>query len=388
MDTVWIAVQLLIGYNLVFPGLLFLSSCFKKKRIRQASKKKELDYAIIVTAYEQTQMLPFVVESLLSMNYKLFHIYIVADKCEIEGLNFIDQRVSILRPDSVLANNVKSHFYAIERFVRTHDVLTIIDSDNTVDPEYLSELNLFFNQGFRAVQGIRKAKGVKTQISQLDAARDHFYHYYDGELLFKLGSSCTLSGSGMAFEIGLYKNCWHKLSISGAGFDKVLQWQIVKAGLRIAYAPDAIVYDEKTSYANQLITQRSRWINSWFKYFKYGYKLILAGINRRNINQLLFGLVLVRPPIFILILLSILCLVINFLIDPILSIIWIAGLLAFVMSFLLSLNKQKSSPEMYLALLSIPRFVYYQLVSLYYSRVANKRSISTRHITPESATKF
>src|SRR5690606_30379501 len=102
-----------------------------------------------------------------------------------------------------------------------------------------------FSQGYHAVQGRRQAKNLNTTIACLDAARDNFYDFYDGKLLFKLGASSTLAGSGMAFRTKLYRECLESLEISGAGFDKVLQAEIVKRGYRIAHAPKAIVYDEK-----------------------------------------------------------------------------------------------------------------------------------------------
>src|SRR5690606_25236094 len=180
----------------------------------------------------------------------------------------------VLCPEQVLASNTKSHFYAINRFSRNHDVLTIIDSDNLVHPDYLNELNIYFNKGYDAIQGVRAPKNLNTTLACLDAARDLYYNYYDGHLLFELGSSATLAGSGMAFRTGLYRECLENLEIQGAGFDKVLQAEIVKRGYVIAHASTAIVYDEKTSQSQQLINQRSRWINTWLKYFKLGVGLL------------------------------------------------------------------------------------------------------------------
>src|SRR5690606_9642810 len=193
----------------------------------------------------------------------------VADNCDVSDLHFNDERVVVLRPPTVLASNVKSHFYAIENFIRPHDNLTIIDSDNEVVPDYLNELNVYFNQGFEAVQGPRKAKNLNTTYACLDAARDIYYHFYDARILFNLGSSATLAGSGMAFNVDLYKRLLGNYQQKGAGFDKVLQFEIVNDNQRIAYAAKAVVYDEKTARSEQLVKQRARWINTWFKYFYF-----------------------------------------------------------------------------------------------------------------------
>jgi cellulose synthase/poly-beta-1,6-N-acetylglucosamine synthase-like glycosyltransferase len=214
----WIVIQVLIGYNLLLPLILFFFykiSGILRKQTLEVCHVEEIDYAVIVTAYEQTDLIPAAVNSILKLNYSRFLVYVVADKCDVSKLNFNDERVILLRPEQTLASNTASHFYAIRNFKREHTHLTIIDSDNLVDSGYLNELNKYFNRGFIAVQGIRKAKNLDTNIAALDAARDLYYHFYDGRVLFGLGSSATLSGSGMAFTIGLYHECLEKKKYVG-----------------------------------------------------------------------------------------------------------------------------------------------------------------------------
>lgn len=262
----WVILQVIIGYNLMLPIIMYLAWLIMKKAnaIKLNGNSIEADFAVIVTAYEQTDTLPPVVESILKLDYKNYLIYIVADKCDVTTLKFADDRVVVLRPPETLASNTGSHFYAIRNFKRAHERLVIIDSDNLVDLQLLNQLNLYFDAGFQAVQGLRKAKNLETTYACLDAARDIYYHFYDGEVLFNLGSSATLSGSGMAFKTSLYRECLEKLDITGAGFDKVLQKEIVSRGLRIAFNENAVVYDEKTSRSDQLVKQRARWINTWW----------------------------------------------------------------------------------------------------------------------------
>ena len=181
---------------------------------------------------------------------------------------------------------------------------------------YVLALNEYFDLGYKAVQGVRDAKNLDTLYAALDGARDVYYHFYDGKVLFNVGSSATLSGSGMAFTTSLYKECLGHLDITGAGFDKVLQKEIVIRGNRIAFAENAVVYDEKTSKSDQLVNQRARWINAWFRYFKFGSTLTAKGVLRLNWNQFLFGLILLRPPLFIFLLLGLFCLLLNLILDP------------------------------------------------------------------------
>jgi cellulose synthase/poly-beta-1,6-N-acetylglucosamine synthase-like glycosyltransferase len=348
---IWILLQVLIGYNLYLPMVLFI---FFKKSKQVLPPAPEADYGVIVTAYEQTDTLGIVVASLLKLNYTNYLVYIVADKCDISNLHFEDERIILLRPPETLASNTRSHFYAINHFKRTHTRLTIIDSDNLVHPEYLHELDKYFDKGFAAVQGIREAKNLNTTFACLDAARDIYYHFYDGKVLFGIGSSATLAGSGMAFTTQLYRDCLENKDITGAGFDKVLQSLIVGQNLRIAFTDKAIVYDEKTTHADQLVKQRSRWINTWFRYFKFGFSLVLKGITNFSRNQFVFGLILLRPPLFIFLILSVFCMLANFFISITAVFIWLLGMIVFVLGFYIALAKSDTDKRIYQSLINIP----------------------------------
>lgn len=378
---IWCIIQLIVGFNLVFPILIYIIYVVRQLIVdpKNSTLKTEPDYAVIVTAYEQTHTLPAVVNSLLQLNYSNYIIYVVADKCDISELRFNSDKVIVLRPDTTLANNVKSHFYAINRFKRQHERLTIIDSDNLTDPDYLNNLNEMFNKGFSAVQGERKAKNLNTTFACLDAARDIYYHFYDGKILFEAGASATLAGSGMAFTVELYKQCLEKSNVSGAGFDKVLQKEIVLKQQRIAFTDKAIVYDEKTTHTDQLVKQRARWINTWFKYFSYGFTLIAQGIKNLNWNQFLFGIVLLRPPLFIFLLLSVLFMLMNIFIAPTTALLWFIGLLLFVASFFWALFLSRTDKRIYTSLINIPRFIFFQIISLTKAKKANQLSVATKH---------
>lgn len=382
IQSVWFFIQLVIGIHLISPIILYLLYLLvhrKQKAPGNIAGHKEADYGIIVTAYGQTGTLPAVIDSILRLNYRNYLVYVVADNCDAGSLDFGDERVTVLSPEQVLASNTRSHFYAIERFNRAHDRLTIIDSDNLVHPDYLNALNRWFSKGYEAVQGVREPKNLDTTYACLDAARDLYYHFYDGKLLFGAGSSATLAGSGMAFTTDLYKTCLQHRDITGAGFDKILQYEIVRRGLRIAFAEDAIVYDEKTSRSGQLVQQRARWINTWFRYFGFGFKLLASGVKNLNFNQLQFGFTLLRPPLFLFVSLSVLFTLINGFYHLESLLVWLTAILMFVLAFFIALWSSRTDPKIYKSLWRIPQFVSLQMISLLNAKRANKLSVATKH---------
>jgi cellulose synthase/poly-beta-1,6-N-acetylglucosamine synthase-like glycosyltransferase len=385
IEIVWIAVQIGIGYNLILPFIFYLSWLFSKTPAKSALSSRLRDYAVIVTAYGDVGLLPSVVQSILQTNYNNYLVYIVADNCDVSGLHFADPRVILFNPPQVLASNTRSHLYAVERFARAHELITIVDSDNLLHKEYFNELNLKFDEGYQAVQGLRAPKNLEGTIACLDAARDLYYHFYDGKVLFEIGSSATLAGSGMAFETAIYRDFLLANNISGAGFDKVLQSWLLMNNYRIAFSEEAVIYDEKTSKSDQLVQQRSRWINTWFKYFSLGFSILGSGVKSLNRNKAIFGLVLLRPPLFIFLLGAVLCMLVNALLGLYVHlIIWLIAFVLFIASFAIALIHARADARIYRSLVQIPRFVLYQVISLLNVRKANKISVATKHFVANS----
>lgn len=382
MDYLLILLQLLIGYHLIFPLLLYF--VYKLKGTQHINQQltntaPPADFGVIVTAYQYTESLPGVVSALLKQQYTNYLIYVVADNCDVSNLHFNDDRVILLRPPTVIASNTGSHFYAINHFKRPHSHIVIMDSDNIADSGLLFALNRYVQAGYAAIQGLRKAKNKETQIAKLDAARDLYYHFFDGHVLFSIGASATLSGSGMTFQTDLFRACLEHLNVQGAGFDKVLQAEIVKRNVRIAFAQDAIVYDEKTSRGDQLVKQRARWINTWFRYFNFGFTIIGKGIRNVSFNQIIFGLILLRPPLFIFLALSGICMLANVFFSLSATLIWLSGFACFFISFMIALKESKAEKSIYKALLHAPVFIFYQILALMHIRRANKLSVATQH---------
>ncbi len=374
-----IAIQVLVSIPLWFPVVLKLRARFIKKKEPGMDKSFISDFAIIVTAYKQLDLIESVVHSVLQSTYSNYMIYVVADACEQKDIAFDSERVVILYPDKILAGNTRSHFYAINRFVRAHNVITIIDSDNLVDKKYLEQMHVKFQQGYEAVQGVRTARNLNSFYACLDETGDMYYRFIDRKLLFESGSSASLAGSGMSFTTALYKECLEKVDISGAGFDKVLQYELLYRDYNVAFAENAVVYDGKTSKSDQLVKQRARWINTWFRYWVLALKLLGRSVRNFSWNQFAFSIMLLRPPLFVLFFIVFLFILSDIILLPYFLIFWLAVLLVFITVFFTSLSYFKSGKIIYLSLLRIPKFIFWQVVAMGKAKSANKLSVATEH---------
>ena len=98
-----------------------------------------------------------------------------------------------------------------------------------------------------------------------------------------VGLSSSLIGSGMIFEYSTLKEILLPLDSIG-GFDRELELNLIKRGIKIHYAKDTVVYDEKVASTEVFEKQRTRWLSSQFlylrKYFGEGWLALLKG----NVN--------------------------------------------------------------------------------------------------------
>ncbi|HEY0356268.1 MAG TPA: glycosyltransferase family 2 protein, partial [Flavisolibacter sp.] len=364
----------------VFTLLYYVKKLFRAKH--PADKlpfltDKEFEFGIIVTAHEQTEFIKPLVDSVVRQQYANYHVYIVADACDISDLQFDNDKITVLRPGTPLNSKIRSIDFAIEHFKKDHDAMIILDSDNLIHPNFLTVMNNYFRKGFRAVQADFKPKNTDSVYARMDAIGDAFNFFVEREMRMELGLSAAIWGSGIAIDLKLYKEVIYHNFLGG--FDKKLQAHLIQRLPWIAFAKDAILYDEKISSGKSLENQRTRWINAQFKYFKLGLKLFIKGILKGNFNQAYFAFITIRPPMFMLVLLAFVFTVANYYIDPWLSIAWLVILAIFVLSFVMIVMIRDKEKRLAGTLLMIPVFMARQAFAFLKMGRANKSFLKTRH---------
>lgn len=338
---------------------------------------KRFEFGIIITAHEQTEFIAPLVDSILKQQYENYYVYIVADACDISGLHFADKRITVLKPETPLNSKIKSIDFAIGHFKKDHDAMMIFDSDNLIHPGFLETMNNYFRKGFRAVQADFRAKNTDTVYARMDAIGDAFNFFVEREMRMELGLSAAIWGSGIAIDLSLYKEVIYNNFLGG--FDKKLQAHLIQRLPMIAFAKEAILYDEKISSGKSLENQRTRWINAQFKYLRMGFSLFMKGLLKGSLNQAYFAFITIRPPMFMLVLLAFVFTVANFFIDYRLSLAWITIIVLFVISFVAIILIRDKERKLIGTLLMLPVFMARQAFAFLKIGRANKSFLKTRH---------
>ena len=384
---------------IVFLVLPFLTTLFtvlagKEKTVALGPHKK-FDFGVIITAYRNAEITRPLIESLLRQTHSNFTVYLVADNCPTVEFSFSDPRVVILEPKPALNLKAKSLIHAMESFVRPHDYVVVCDADNLAHPKFLEELNFYANAGHKAIQGQRTAKNIDSPIAAADAVGEFYKNFIERYGAYRIGSSAVISGSGMAVERELYwaylmgpdittgKEKWKKMLQE----DKILQNFLLRENHEIAYAWNAIIFDEKVSDGDAVETQRSRWLYSYFQNIPNSLGILRRGIVKLSWNQLFFGLVTISPPLFIHLAISIIigmaCLAIG--VGFGVSGLVITGILVFAALWIFSANilwtlyLSNAPKALWANLYGVPFFIARQVTALLRMGNPNKNFKHTEH---------
>lgn len=387
LSVILVFVGLIWSVILVMPFFLTVIGQFKKDPIGQQESETLFDFGCVITAYRNAMISEALVESLLSQTHPKFHIYLVADACDLSDWTLKDERLSVLHPQPALNLKIKSVIHAMDHYLRPHDFTVVFDADNLAHPDFLKVVNDFAQRGWKSIQGQRTAKNLDSEIACADAIGEFYKNWIDRYMPWRLGSSAVISGSGMAVETGLYRQylASKEISLGQEQYkrmlqeDKILQNFLLRQNERIAYAWDAIVYDEKVSTAGAVETQRSRWLFSYFQNVKNAIGILRRGILTPSFNQLLFGLVTIAPPMFIQVGVGILMAGASLFIHPWLSLLLVLSLGLFFLNIFWVLKLSSVPPQVWKAIRSLPSFVFRQAKGLLKMGNPDKNFKPTEH---------
>jgi len=148
-----------------------------------------------------------------------------------------------------------------------YDGAIVLDADNQMAPDFLLEANRYMSAGFRVIQGQRTAPPLSglNEIARWDAISEAINNHILCAGHHAMGMSARLAGSGMIFDFKLFEEVMQEVNAIG-GFDKELELRLTEMGESIAYAEDALVYDEKVASSEVFARQRGRWLAAQYTY--------------------------------------------------------------------------------------------------------------------------
>ena len=278
---------------------------WRKKDKEMVSPKKS--FALVVAAHNEEIVISNTVQSLKNLDYpkELYDVYVIADNCTDRTAKKAKENGAIVLERHNLQKRGKG--YALEwmfdklfNMDKEYDAVAIFDADNLVHKDFLTEINKKMCEGYRVVQGYLDSKNpVDTWITG-----SYSIAFWTSNRMFQLsrsnlGLSNQLGGTGFCIDIDILR----KLGWGATCLTEDLEFtcKLVLNGLRVGWAHDAIIYDEKPLTLKQSWAQRRRWMQGFADVsHRYFFKLLKRAIVKFDFRALDCALYTVQPVVIIL----------------------------------------------------------------------------------------
>lgn len=253
----------LLGTSVLYLFVFALLSHIKRKDIYPAAGKLHR-FVILYPAYKEDRVIGNAISNFLEQDYpkSFYDVVVISDQMQDDTINRLKSMpVTLMEVHFQQSSKAKAMQYAIENLDKnTYDMVVIMDADNTVEPNFLHELNKAYHSGCLVIQAHRMAKNLNTDTAILDAVSEEINNSIFRKGHVRLGLSAALIGSGMAIDFQWFKKNIFKLQT--AGEDKELEALLLKENIFIEYLEHVNVYDEKTQKDSTFYNQRRRWLAS------------------------------------------------------------------------------------------------------------------------------
>ena len=261
--TLWVIIAGSVLYVVFFAIIsLFYDKEDQVSAHAAALSNKLCKFLVLYPAYKEDRVIINAVENFLLQDYPrtYYTVAVISDHMQPETNDYLRQLpITLLEPIFEKSSKAKAMQYAINKVNGNFDQVVVLDADNVVRPEFLSQLNVLCTV-YDVIQCHRCAKNKDNDIAVLDGASEEINNTLFRKAHNRLGMSSALIGSGMCFSYELFKK--NVFELKTAGEDREMEALLLQQEVFIKYAPDIHVFDEKVSNQDNFQRQRMRWMTA------------------------------------------------------------------------------------------------------------------------------
>lgn len=267
LHSIDIAIWAIIAGSVIYVVFFAIISLFYDKEDRIAAhaaalSNRQCKFLILYPAYKEDRVIINAVENFLLQDYPSTHytVAVISDHMQPETNTYLRHLpITLLEPVFEKSSKAKAMQYAINEVKGDFDQVVVLDADNVVRPDFLSQLNILCTV-YDAIQCHRCAKNADNDVAVLDGASEEINNTIFRKAHNRLGLSSALIGSGMCFNYELFKK--NVFELKTAGEDREMEALLLHQEVFIKYAPEIHVFDEKVSNQDNFQRQRMRWMTA------------------------------------------------------------------------------------------------------------------------------
>ena len=284
---IWCIIACSVAYVVFFAIISLFYDKEDRVAIHAAALKSNMTrFLILYPAYKEDRVIINAVEQFLLQEYPTSHytVAVISDHMQPETNDILRKMpITLLTPTFEKSSKAKAMQYAINEVQGEFDNVVILDADNVVRPDFLSQLNILCTI-YDAIQCHRCAKNANNDVAVLDGASEEINNTLFRKAHNRLGLSSALIGSGMCFKYDLFKK--NVFELKTAGEDREMEALLLSQEVFIKYASEIHVFDEKVSSQDNFQQQRMRWMTAQVQSLFNQLPQIPSAIIHGNINYI------------------------------------------------------------------------------------------------------
>ena len=268
-------------YQIVYIFIAYIGGI---KHFPDAPPKK---YAILIAARNESAVIENLLASLAEQDYpkEFLKIFLVADNCT-------DNTAEIARAHGAIVyerfnKEERGKGYALNYLIKCierdykddmPEAYIVFDADNTMEKNYITEMNKAHSAGYEVVTSYRNASNYGDGWR---AAGQGMYFIRDARIMnlarMRIGSNTFVAGTGFLFSRELCERYggwpFHCLTEDGE-----FTMHNAVNGARTGYCNDAVFYDEQAVDMKTSWNQRLRWCKGGLQIFRKYLSSLIKGI--------------------------------------------------------------------------------------------------------------
>ena len=258
-----------ITFTICYTYQLYYVLVVLSRKPKQLVAKKNHRYAVVVSARNESAVIGDLIHSIKVQNYptELIDVFVIADNCT-------DNTADVAREAGAIVFKRFNTEQVGKGYALDYEAYFVFDADNVLDVNYFREMNKTFDNGAKASTSYRNSKNYDSNwISAGYAVWFLREAKFLNQARLTLNTSCAVSGTGFFIAADIIEKNdgwrWHLLTE-----DIEFSATSILEGIRIAYTPTAVLYDEQPVTFRDSWNQRFRWAKGFYQVFwHYGARL-------------------------------------------------------------------------------------------------------------------
>ena len=270
--------------------------CVLKNNSKIKTSKIKKKIACIIPARNEDKVIGNLLESLNNQNYpkELYDIFVLPNNCIDNTENVAKEKFAkIINCDNIYAKSKGDVLRHAFDYLREYDydAYIIFDADNIVHPEFIEKMNNVLCAGYRLAQGYRDSKNPSDSwISGSYSLHYMIQNYFLNKARMNINWSSFINGTGFMISKDLIEEKGYSSNTMTEDIELSVKCAI--GNEKIAFAEEAITYDEQPITLAQSWKQRERWSIGTLQCLKIYSKELVTDIfknkNFASLDSLLF----------------------------------------------------------------------------------------------------